>query len=192
MPHIILRRHLAAAIHTAASKDTRFYLCGVHVDGRVVVSTTGTIAAAFLGPKCDSYLPPFTIPLETAKRICRRKTEKLEVKDAGNGWIMIGEEMVHPIDGGYPDFRRVFLPATDPAPGGVTVDPELLAKFTDVGRALGLPKSITPRLYGTGEGASQAIRVALPNVESEFMGMIMPMTWASKDLYPVCGEWLGR
>ena len=190
MPHVILRRHLAAAIHTAASKDIRFYLCGVHVDGRVVVSTTGTIAAAFLGPKCDSYLPPFTIPLETAKRICRRKTEKLEVKDAGNGWIMIGEEMVHPIEGRYPDYRRVFLRATDPAPGGVTVDPELLAKFTDVGRALGLPKGVTPWLYGTGCGARQTIRVALPRVGDEFMGVIMPTTWTSKDPYPACGEWL--
>lgn len=188
MPHIIQRRHLAAAIHTAGVKDLRSYLNGVRVEGRIMVATDGVCLSAYLGPECGEYLPPFTIPLEVVKRVVKRKTEKLEVRDAKDGWLQIGDEMFRPLDGRFPDYRRVLLPAKEAEPGGVTVDPEQMVKFSKIRATLGV--AWVPRLYATGTGNRQPLRVALGGHEAEFMGVIMPAVFTGKEGAPVCGEWL--
>lgn len=184
MSHRILRQHIAAACCTAATNDLRYYLNGVFVDSRVVVATDGTCASAYLGPECNEYLPPFIIPLADAKRIAKDAPLTALAEKLQDGLIDIGGVVFKPIEGPYPDYRRVFVPAIE-SPLSAQVDPEALMKFKKIAAILKAPYRV-PRLYPTGSKAL-ALAVAIAGQEDVFMGAISPYDHKGAG---VCGSWL--
>ena len=183
---IIHVKHIAAAIHTAAVSDVRLYLNAVYVEGRIVVSTDGYVLSAYRGPESAEYLPPFLIPLDAAKLIAKLKPINVEVSALPDGRIDVGGVVFKPVEGVFPYWRRVVRPA-EPGPRTAQLNPELVAKFIKVAKALGhKPHEIA--LWNP-SGDPMAARLAIRGCEDEFIGVIMGVRYGVKDPIPVCGEW---
>lgn len=109
---------LTAAVPLAAVKDIRYYLNGVHLEvtasGHVhIVSTNGhgLFAGKIEDPIWTGEPVPggftITIPLDAIKTAAKAKTKYLTLTDLGNGRYSLGDVMFTPIEGRYPDWRRV-------------------------------------------------------------------------------------
>lgn len=178
-------KHIAAAVHTADTADYRPYLNAVYVEGRVIVSTDGRVLSAYRGPESAEYLPPFLIPLDAAKLIAKLKPINVEVSALPDGRIDVGGVVFKPVEGVFPDWCRVVRRA-EAGPRTAQLDPELLAKFIKVAKALGRkPYDIA---VWNACGDSHAARVAIAGCEDEFLGVIMGMR-PGKLGAPVCGGW---
>ena len=185
MSHTIKTQHIAAAIHTSADLDVRYYLNGVFVDSRVIVSTDGHCASAYLGEECDEYLPPFIIPTDAAKLIGKLKCTYAAVTAMPDGRIDIGGVVFKPVDGTFPDYKRVFAGKAGAEAHNMQFSPDLIMKFQKVAQALKASCKV-PYLYATEGG--MGFRVAIQGKESEFMGVLMPFELKDKPF--VCGDWL--
>lgn len=109
---------LTAAVPLAAVKDIRYYLKGVHLEvtasGHLhIVSTNGhgLFAGKIEKPLWTSEPLPggftLTIPTDAIKTAAKSKTKHLALTDLGNGRYSLGDVMFTPIDGKFPDWRRV-------------------------------------------------------------------------------------
>lgn len=184
MSHMIKTQHVAAALHTAATLDVRYYLDGVFVDSRVVVSTDGHCASAYLGEECAEYLPPFIIPTDAAKLIAKLKAPTVPAVAMPDGRIDVGGVVFKPVDAKYPDYRRVFANKADPlAAHRMQFSPELTVKFQKIAATL-KARCKVPYLYAAGG----AFRVAILGKECEFMGVLMPFELPRETF--ACGDWL--
>lgn len=172
-------KHIAAACHTAATSDARFYLKGVFVDGPWIVSTDGSCLSAYHGE--DAGLT-FIIPLDAAKRIGKLNAPTTPIVRMCDGWIGVGGVVFAPVDGTFPDWRRV-VPKAAPvsAPRTCQVDPELLIKFSKIAKSLGTKAK--PVLCAA-EARNDTVRVALPH--PGFIGVIMGLRVTADA--PVCEE----
>lgn len=137
---------LAAAIHCAATKDSRYYLNGVHVrvdESQLVFveSTDGSVAfqdqLSDLAP--DDTKGPFgiIIPLETAKLAAKSKQSKLLLKSQPDGRYMLGDFLFLATEGKFPDVARVMpTPTSDNYCGELPVfDAEILLRAQKALRA---------------------------------------------------------
>lgn len=185
MSHVIQTRHIAAALHTCADRDVRYYLNGIFVDSRVIVSTEGHCASAYLGEECAEYLPPFIIPTGAAKLIAKIKAPTVTAVAMSGGRIDVGGVVFEPVDGKFPDYKRAFEGKAGTAAHKAQFNPELAMKFQKVAQALKAPCKV-PYLYATEGG--MGLRVAIQGKEAEFMGVLMP--FELKDEPFVCGDWL--
>jgi DNA polymerase-3 subunit beta len=123
---------LLAASQCAAEKDVRFYLNGVYVD---VKSSTAFIVG------CDGHMigvfkqyagdvPDFSviIPLEVIKKIDKKaNTVELSYEEDKDRWSLSGIRFV-PVDGRYPDWRKVADTNVDETPHKTQINPELTAR----------------------------------------------------------------
>ena len=109
---------LTAAIPCAAVKDIRYYLNGVHLEvtasGQVhIVSTNGhsLFAGKIENPDwTDDPVPggfTLTIPTDAIKTAAKSKSKVITLTDLGGGRYALGDVMFSPIEGTYPDWRRV-------------------------------------------------------------------------------------
>lgn len=109
---------LTAAIPCAGIKDIRYYLNGVHLEvtasGVVhIVSTNGHALFAGKIEKPDWTGEPvpggftLTIPTDAIKTAAKAKTKTLTLTALDHGRYSLGDVMFTPIDGKYPDWRRV-------------------------------------------------------------------------------------
>lgn len=187
MSHVIKTQHIAAAIHTSANMDVRYYLNGVFVDSRVIVSTDGHCASAYLGEECKEYLPPFIIPTDAAKLIAKLKSSRVEAALLPDGRIDIGGVVFKPVDGKFPDYKSVFVGKAGTEAHKRQFRPDLVMKFQKVAQSLKASCRV-PYLYATEGG--MGFRVAIQGKESEFMGVLMPFELKVKDAPFVCGDWL--
>lgn len=186
MSHEIKTQHIAAAIHTSANNHSRHSLNGVLVDSRVIVSTDNHCASAYLGNTCDEYLPPFIIPTEAAKLIAKLKCPLVEATVLPDGRIDVGGVVFKPVDGQFPDYRRIFAGKAVTKAHKLQFNPEQVIKFQKIAQVLKAPYTI-PYLYAT-EEAGKMFRVAIKGKESEFMGILMSLNLPDAPL--VCGDWL--
>lgn len=188
MSHTIKPQHIAAAIHTSAVSDVRDYLNGVFVDSRVIVSTDGHCASCYLGEECDEYLPPFIIPSDAAKLIAKIKAPSVTAAILADGRIDVGGVVFKPVEGKFPNYRRVFVGRADmTATHKLQFMPELVAKFQKIATTL-KANSKVPYLYVTEGGVG--FRVAIQGKESEFMGILMPFELKQNAGPMLCGDWL--
>jgi len=185
MSHVIKTQHIAAAIHTSGNMDVRYYLNGVFVDSRVIVSTDGYCASAYLGEECKEYLPPFIIPIDAAKLIAKLKSSRVEAALLPDGRIDIGGVVFKPVDGKFPDYKRIFVGKAGTEAHKLQFSPELVMKFQKVAQSLKASCRV-PALYATEGGVG--FRVAIQGKESEFMGVLMPFDLKGAPF--VCGDWL--
>lgn len=170
--HTLDVRHIAAAINTAASKDIRFYLNGVFVQNNIVVATDGHCLSAFKTVESASYLPEFIIPLDAAKIIAKLKAQLVTVKLLDDNRIDIGGVVFAPIEGRFPDWRRVM--GTANAEGDRVHDmhahPEIFLKFVKIAKLF----KVDAYNVALVPNNKHSFSVGIAGLESEFMGVLMP------------------
>ena len=191
---------LQAALICAAKKDVRYYLNGVHVEftsarHALCVGTDGAMLGAFAAEYTGEDPPKlgtsFVIPYETIKglKLARNQTTVSLTLASDGSCGTLGDRMFKPVDGRYPDFRRVV-----PTPSDVdhenqtasTVNPSLLVRGVDALRTFRGKPEHAPFLIQRGtdaavlhDGGDEAVVVVMPmrlTGETRFLG-IASDTW---------------
>lgn len=171
---------LKALAITASTEETRYYLKGVCIeatpDKALGISTDGhRLLAIKLDATWDDKPDHFSIiiPLQTIAAIkADRRISTATLKKGADSWTLTHVDqsiLFKPIDGTYPDWRRI-VPDTVSGEVG-QYNPSLLADFQKVAKQLGAPKDNNPKLYHNGTSAAV---VMLP-VEVEHVGLLMPV-----------------
>jgi hypothetical protein len=135
------KTQLRAALNCAAKKDIRYYLQGVLLEvctnGDVhLVGTDGHVLFCGLiaAPKVDwtngqADQMQLIIPSDVVARECKGKGVVDLTRLADGKWLL-GSSVFSPVDGRYPDWRRVAqVHAGEPAMG--QFDPDLLVRCRD-------------------------------------------------------------
>lgn len=135
------KSQLRAAMHCAAKKDVRYYFVGVYFecasngdmhivgcDGHTLFA--GLIPAPYVQWTGVPQVGPWSmiIPLDTVKS--ELKADKHSIIDLvamPDGRYMLGSTVFAPVDGSYPDWRRVAR-WPDAAPEAGQYDPDLLVQ----------------------------------------------------------------
>jgi len=152
----IQTRYLLAALPFVSTEETRYYLTGVHFethkDGVIVVATDGHVAFAALdntgSAPSESAIYPLTKELLAACKAQRHDGSDRYALIDGKQWqvgvyrddvfdpLAIG--MIEPIDGTFPDWRRIVPNGMTGSAGGVTFNPNLMVRFEKAAKALGV------------------------------------------------------
>ena len=144
----IQKHHLAAALKCAPKKDIRYYMVGVCLDvatnGDVhLVGTDGHVMFAGLIPAPnvqwtgDAQKGSFQIiiPRDTvALAVKGAKPDTVTLTAMPDGRYMLGDVVFSPVDGKYPDWRRVCAWPENVAPAPGHFNPDLLAIAADAVR----------------------------------------------------------
>ncbi len=101
---------LKAALISAGKKDARYYLNGICVDGRTLVATDGSRLFAAKIPD-DELVPDVIIPRDAVERALKIADKRqvvigLSHDPVAKTWVL-GGLTFEPIDGKYPDWRRL-------------------------------------------------------------------------------------
>ena len=143
----IQKHQLAAALSCAAVKDVRYYLQGVLLEvtraGDVhLVGTDGAcmFAGLIAAPNVqwtDAHqLGPWTmiIPFATVKAALKECKGTVELRALPDGRYTLGSQVFTPVDGRFPDWRRIIPTAQVLDSRGekpAQFDPDLLVKCRD-------------------------------------------------------------
>ena len=203
-------KYVAVLAEFMGKNDVRYYLNGVFVtphneSGVLLVATDGHTMAIIHDPEGETngdHIFPLSKPLIAAakKRVSNTgKPEAVELIGEAAYVRMFKEDLAYdpaisamdvhvehcsPIDGKYPDIRRV-VPIDKPTPSLITCNPEYIARLAKVGKAMGLGYT-GASFFTYGKDKATAVRLSrLP----EALFIIMPMT-ASDELETPVGDWL--
>lgn len=171
---------IKAALPCAATKDARNYLCGAlfaytQSDKTLrVISTDGHLLSAFSCqyPEPDMDRTDFSIiiPLDTLKAASKEKLAALVLMDTSPGMYALGTTLFKPVDGEFPDYRRV-VPAYGSLSGlAGTYDPNLLVRASNAMHAFHGAKNT---VYTFTQNDMQMAAV-MHNGTSDAMVAIMP------------------
>lgn len=174
MKTMLTLNYLKAVSYAINSKEPRYYLNGVSVE----VSQNGTILTATNGhmllsahDETNTSDEPFSliIPQTTIKAIKPQKFQnEIELStDDGKTW-RLGNIIFEPVDGTFPDWRRIIPTHTPVAPNveNVWFNPEYQQALAKAGKEL----NDTPVFHPDGENAA-IVTFANPDL----IGIIMPM-----------------
>ena len=147
-PLVIATDTLKAALACASTEQSRYYLNGVYVDPMgYIVSTDGHrmfIAKYELTPGIG--FDGFIIPSTVLKRVLTGN--KQVVIELTNGHI--DRQRYEPIDGTYPDWRRV-VPGMDPSNVAAQFNPAYVGDMGKIAKLLG-SKSGSAVIHHNGDG----------------------------------------
>ena len=125
MKTLLIVDHLKAVFNAVSNEETRRYLCGVQVEinakGTTLVATNGhMLLAAHDETNTLDELVSLIIPADIVKGFKPARGQDLvELStDDGETW-RLGNTLFQPVDGTYPDWRRV-IPQETPAALSVT------------------------------------------------------------------------
>lgn len=173
------RRHLLAVSHFAGQQDVRYYLNGVHVEvaaDEVRLTATDGNAVAVMRFPCKNTEPIIvTIPNAAVAHACKSKSDLVTLVRIGDVWTIAGLQFT-PVEGRFPDTRRVFSLAANPSGVAAQFNLDLLGRFGKAAKAL--QRRDSPIVRHNGEGAATVHFYACDN----FMGLLMPYTEKRADL----------
>lgn len=207
----------AVALHQS-TQETRYYLRGVQIEphaagGAIMVATNGHTLAAAIDEAAEYEITAdngagliFPVDKSLWSKLAAKSGESRRVAELHAGMIAVYAETDHqgiepsrelilsqpaaPIDGTFPDWRRVIPQSDDLAPGGLTsFDADYLRRFADTARALGATdvavignKAKAPSLieFG-GQHHGKAFGLLMPR---QFDAAGAAPTWATKPLQP--------
>lgn len=145
------KAHLAAPLHCAPKKDVRYYLVGVLLEvtptGDIhLVSTDGNclfagrVAAAEVQWTGEAQRGPWSliIPRDTVAAALKECKGTVTLAALPDGRYTLGSQVFAPIDGKYPDWRRVSPSAQTLDTRGekpAQFDPDLLVRCRDALKA---------------------------------------------------------
>lgn len=172
---------IRAASIAAASKDSRIYLVGVHIaiahkDYAHVFGTDGRLL--FAGRASYEKLTDkpmqamaITVPLETVKK-CNKKADNFIIESLTDGNYMIDGMRFTPIDGRYPDVKRVITRRDQVQELAASfVDPELQVRGQSaMALHYGDKKGTTYHMLQQGNNAA-----LIHNGQNDAICVIMPM-----------------
>ena len=174
---------MRAALVCVSTEETRFYLNGVHVEPLghevAIVSTDGhrLFAARFEPLRADfEAMPdqPLIIPRDAVKKaLTGYKGENIMIRREGDSYLF-GDISFRPVDGTFPDWRRVLPSDTLPDFGKLAqFNPAYLADVEKVGKALipGRHGPAKPYLHHMGDGPAV---VTFSDIDLRAVMLIMP------------------
>ena len=190
---------LKAAAQCAATKDIRYYLCGVLVefthkpDTAIVAGTDGHILFAGLATIAqDAGSAPvpekgaqIIIPIDVCKKVkqVHKDISFIALKQIGPQQWQLGGILFTPIDGKFPDWRRVVPRYNDvnrAAQEPAYYQPELLLRALTALRAYRDWPKLNPDLHQRGQsaavmhdGTNECVVVVMPcrPGEQEYQGL---------------------
>jgi hypothetical protein len=164
---------LKAALYCASNEESRYYLRGVHLStsGHMVTTDGHRLFCAKLAeaPAADVIIPIDTV--KAALKLAGKKAETLDLN--GN---TLGGVTFTPVDGTFPDWRRV-IPSADGYQSGSTAEPahfnpDYIYDLGQMSRALGSKTGTAFRIHGWDSGSPHGVTFA--NREDCF-AVIVPM-----------------
>lgn len=168
--------YLQAAVIHSASKDVRFYLCGVYI-GRGVIAATDGHRLIIIEDDIDvdegqSLIIPRDAIINLAKK-AKRGNVSIEIKDDGFGLMTCNGqyEYFKFIDGKFPDISRVDMPEPEkPVAEWVLLNTDYLRDFAKSMQILTGNKISQPIVKPTGKNDRAYISM------TEYAhGILMPM-----------------
>lgn len=164
------RQYLAAAAVLMAVNEARYYLNGVLVESMPcetrIAATDGNVAGVLRHERMNSDNFEVIVPAGVIAIAVKLPGEFLALECADGKWSLGGVPFV-PVDGKFPDYRRVIPSACSGERGDF--NPELLMRFVKVGKAL--KRRDSPILRQNGTGSALVHFYAFDN----FVGVCMPM-----------------
>lgn len=171
MQIFIPRRLLAAVSRAMASKDIRYYLNGLYLEVAAgaarLTATDGSIAMCGRFKTDATERLAVIIPADAIGHAVKAKSETVELLAVGGGFSLAGLSF-KPVEGVYPDYRRIFPRTVSGEPGRYSV--ELLAAFGKAGKDMKHKGSPIVRQNGPHNAA-----VVHFYDNDDFMGVIMPL-----------------
>lgn len=167
---------LKAALLCASNEESRYYLRGVHLStsGHMVTTDGHRLFCAKLA---EAVSQDVIIPLDTVKaalKLAGRKAETLDLN--GN---TLGGITFTPVDGTFPDWRRV-LPAADGYANGdgepAFFNPDYVYDLGQMSRALGSKTGTAFEIHGWDSGSAHGVTFA---GREDCFAVIMPMSRTS-------------
>ena len=180
--------HLKALRYlTDKTGSIRPHLAGVHVTIRggsvTLAATTGEVMGMLVcvGSPLDLPPEPFTIGNDACDQIVKAaKGKPVTVAVGPNGYLEAAGVFFKPLEGAYPDVRRV-IPATTSG-NAAQFDPELLMRFAKTAKALGGKSGYVMVDHNGNDSAT----VRIPG-RADFIGVVMPLrsTYVEKWVLPI-------
>jgi DNA polymerase-3 subunit beta len=167
-------KHLKAALLAAGKQDVRFYLNGVRVEASAAetrcVGLNGILGAVLRHATVNDTIADFTAPREVIEAAIKAKRDTTEFDQLDDGhWLMNGTHRFKPVDGTFPNYRRVMPTAATGDPGR-GLNPELFALFGKMAAALGR-KTDDVTTHLNGENAAAITIEGYP----DFAGVLSPL-----------------
>lgn len=171
---------LRASLLTSATKDIRYYLCGVCIEASPtytrLISTDGH-RASIQGYKLENTIEreiQFIVPFDTLKMLKPKDTfVKFESEDHIN-WTMITKNFsvnFKVVEGKFPDWRRIVPKDSEQLGTPAQFNVEYLADFGKASKILGLDsKYQNVFIKHNGENTTE-VRLNCSN----YLGIIMPV-----------------
>ena len=163
---------LKAALYCASNEESRYYLRGVHLStsGHMVTTDGHRLFCAKLA---EAVPADVIIPLDTVKaalKLAPKKATTIELN--GN---TLGGVVFQPVDGTFPDWRRV-IPAADGYQSGdgkpAHFNPDYMYDIGQMSRALGSKTGVTFQIHGWDSGSPHGVTFA---ERTDCFAVIMPM-----------------
>lgn len=163
---------LKAALFCASNEESRYYLRGVHLatSGHMVTTDGHRLFCAKLA---EAVSADVIIPLDAVKaalKLAPKKAATIELN--GN---TLGGVVFQPVDGTFPDWRRV-IPAADGYQSGdgkpAHFNPDYMYDIGQMSRALGSKTGVTFQIHGWDSGSPHGVTFA---ERTDCFAVIMPM-----------------
>ena len=195
---VTLTAALKATIPFVSKEETRYYLNGVAFDHGLLVATDGHKLAAikpefYTGADADLFIMPIAVIKQVVAVKSTRKVPlyvsiesgevfwSATVKEGGEDSPALASFPFKPIDGTFPDWRRVVpKPDSFDKPVQAAFNAAYLGEFKSLGESL--------KIYLNNDANSPCI-IRAKSLCFEAFGVLMPMRDSSGDMMP---EWLGQ
>ena len=167
---------LKAALFCASSEESRYYLRGVHL------STTGHLVTTdghrlFCAKLAEAVAADVIIPLETVKAALKLAPKKAAVIELNGNTL--GGVVFTPVDGTFPDWRRV-IPPVDGYQSGTNTpahfNPDYIYDLGQMSRALGSKTGTSFKIHAWGAENPHGVTFA---GREDCFAVIMPMRQAA-------------
>jgi hypothetical protein len=163
---------LKAALFCASNEESRYYLRGVHLStSGHMVTTDGR--RLFCAKLAEAVPTDVIIPLDTVKaalKLAPKKADTIELN--GN---TLGGVVFTPVDGTFPDWRRI-IPAADGYANGdgkpAHFNPDYIYDLGQMSRALGSKTGTAFKIHGWDSGSPHGVTFA---GRDDCFAVIMPM-----------------
>lgn len=131
------RAYLGSALHGAGNQDVRYYLNGVLVEAnsaetRLVGCDGNLVAVLRVKQKNESHFSVI-VPRATVELALKMKIEAMTLECSDGEWSLCGLRF-QPVDGKFPDYRRIIPAASTGA--SAHYHPDLIARMAKIGKEL--------------------------------------------------------
>lgn len=171
--------YLKAALLAAGKQDVRQYLNGVLIEASAaetrVVGLNGVLGCVLRLESVNDTIAEIVVPRDVIEAAIKAKRHQTEFEQLdGEHWMMNGTHRFKPVDGKFPQYRRVYAREVSGEPSR-GLNPEQFSLFGKMAVALGTkPAAVTT--HHNSRGAAMITIEGMP----EFAGVIMPLDYTQQ------------